>query len=810
MNFFYKFCLALIGAFLLFYNVNAKILTIQGHVLSESGNVIPNDWVIISGNDFNYKIHFYDEVLTDSKGFYSCTLQLPDTVISGLDIYVDCYDCTFNLVEKDFIYNNQELLIADFIICDASPLSYCYAVYDFINDSTGLVYTFSERSQGFNITSWSWNFGDSNTSTIRNPVHQFSKEGKYNVCLTILWTAGDSIICTNTFCWEINVVNSLLNCSANFSYDIDNTGLGCYFSPFDQPEHVTSWLWNFGDGQTSNLPEPYHLYKLYIQDSVCLTITTFSGCKSTLCLPITLTPDCNAAFSYTADSIYKYHFIYNNYGKFNTLLWDFGDSTTSNKSNPNHTFNTTGFHDVCLTLTDKDSLGNIICSDRSCQSIGIGTPSNQDMYCDVDFRINQISTYAFRFYDLSYANMDNIDKIISWSWNFGDSTSSDQQFPPMHTFAKGLYNVSLTINTLEGCSSFLSQQLIVDSNKFIDCHSDFEVYLDYSQPFTYFFQESSFTEDSVQVITNDSWNFGDGTNSILSNPKHTFPLGVYHICHTITTSTGCKSTYCENIVVDSACYLFARADSIINESSAGAKNGAIYLNVVGTPPFKFKWNNGDNTQDISGLNAGYYNVIITDSIGCQTWATFEIQDQSVVSNWNPKDSLVTTPVIKCFNFQPANAIIYNYTFNKNKTVSITWIVFNSSFTLHDYVTNTYSYDSTGYFKVLLTVTCSKGKNLTNYKFYDFLYIYNFGDGINEINNSYNYISLFPNPAKDNITVFTRQKSNMDILNIQGQLIKTIPANNFKTTIDISEFVQGMYFLRIITEKGIAVKKFVKE
>ena len=46
--------------------------------------------------------------------------------------------------------------------------------------------------------------------------------------------------------------------------------------------------------------------------------------------------------------------------------------------------------------------------------------------------------------------------------------------------------------------------------------------------------------------------------------------------------------------------------------------------------------------------------------------------------------------------------------------------------------------------------------------------------------------------------------------MQGQLILQQPVQNLKAEIDISNFTAGMYFVNVKTEKGIEVKKFVKE
>jgi uncharacterized protein (TIGR02145 family) len=74
----------------------------------------------------------------------------------------------------------------------------------------------------------------------------------------------------------------------------------------------------------------------------------------------------------------------------------------------------------------------------------------------------------------------------------------------------------------------------------------------------------------------------------------------------------------------------------------------------------------------------------------------------------------------------------------------------------------------------------------------------------------NQIQIYPNPVNNNLTIETLQKSEIEILNIEGQIIKSIYTNDKATTIDISTLAGGMYFLKVKTEKGFVVKKFVKE
>jgi len=73
------------------------------------------------------------------------------------------------------------------------------------------------------------------------------------------------------------------------------------------------------------------------------------------------------------------------------------------------------------------------------------------------------------------------------------------------------------------------------------------------------------------------------------------------------------------------------------------------------------------------------------------------------------------------------------------------------------------------------------------------------------------ISVYPNPTKNKITVSAKNNlKSIAIFNIQGRLLQTMTASKMNATIDISNKQNGVYFIKITTEKGTAVQKIIKE
>ena len=74
----------------------------------------------------------------------------------------------------------------------------------------------------------------------------------------------------------------------------------------------------------------------------------------------------------------------------------------------------------------------------------------------------------------------------------------------------------------------------------------------------------------------------------------------------------------------------------------------------------------------------------------------------------------------------------------------------------------------------------------------------------------NEINVFPNPSNDKIEITGLHNGTIEIFNIQGQIIKTLNITNTNTTIDISELSSGAYAIKIVTDDGTIVKKFIKQ
>ena len=73
------------------------------------------------------------------------------------------------------------------------------------------------------------------------------------------------------------------------------------------------------------------------------------------------------------------------------------------------------------------------------------------------------------------------------------------------------------------------------------------------------------------------------------------------------------------------------------------------------------------------------------------------------------------------------------------------------------------------------------------------------------------IAVAPNPAKNNVTVTAKNNiQSIQLFDVQGLILQTVLENRTKTTIDISNKSNGIYFLKVTIEIGSSVEKLVKE
>jgi hypothetical protein len=119
-----------------------------------------------------------------------------------------------------------------------------------------------------------------------------------------------------------------------------------------------------------------------------------------------------------------------------SFLWDFGDRTYSNEKDPSHIYYIPGNYIVTLTVTNysgKSSFKKVITVHQNPTSIFEVYPTEV---------INNSQVVVFQNFSI-YG--------VHWKWDFGDGSTSIVENPWHKYEADGIYNVSLTATSKEGC-----------------------------------------------------------------------------------------------------------------------------------------------------------------------------------------------------------------------------------------------------------------------------------------------------------------------------------------------------------------------
>lgn len=381
--------------------------------------------------------------------------------------------------------------------------------------------------------------------------------------------------------WDVSTT-----CNSAFNHVFLNQSVDRYCLTPD----IKEYFWDFGDGTTigwiNSKASQTHRYKIEGNYNVMLIAKTACG-NDTFIDQVKVQYNPIAEFKYSADRSCKPLAVVMTdttaVGRGYTRLWTIREGSivkTSADSIISHTFTTPGTHSITLAVSNacgsSSKTKTFIVNDKP--KAQFGNISSACIPVTVNFSNSSTSYFSNAVY----------------SWNFGDSSTSNLKSPPAKIYDKpGTYTVKLIVSDTCGNDTFS------------------RTFTAYGLPVAVFKTDSSAcTFDSIAFANNSLnsssffWNFGDNSAATTGNTdtiKHLYTTsGTYNVRLIAASVAGCRDTAFGNIII-----------------KPGAKALFDLNNSYACTPARFKFTN----NSVYGKNYYWYangNLISTASTPADT------------------------------------------------------------------------------------------------------------------------------------------------------------------------------------------------
>ena len=679
-------------------------------------------------SEISYFWDFTDGTSTEENPQYQFT---SDTGYFDVQLVVDFRGCKDTVEIEDFVYINAPIANftpANTLYCNQGPTQQVL----FTDDATH-----GEPSDDI-LMIWQWGDGTPNT-VLDDPqlddadagdfTHQYSNYGSYTIQQVIHnYTTGCSDSITSTV--DISFLN------ANFIYSNDSICQGDSLTMIDQsstwmnpptPHPLEEWEYNMGNnppGIVNMGDTAYYAYPQAGTYTITLTATNSVGCSATATRQIRVLAAPFAVISSIPNpaigcSPFPVELSGNGFPlpPFNipidSLNFSFSDDSSSvtvaSGNTISHNFEGEGLYFAQLIIIDEFgcqsapatipieitkpnsffSLNNVICNGDSIftdnSSTGVGNLT-YEWYLD-NFNSAPIST------DLN-ASTDITESGIP----FGQTTAT--------------HNLYLITTDENGCKDTISNLISVAVPWAVPNFSFSGAAIGPNGEFVCPPLFGNYTDSSISYgsVTEWSWNFGNGNQSIIQNPSNTYVMpGTYDLTLTIVDEFGCTAdtTLIEYVTIGGPS---AEPDWL--QSIGQCLQGAQFILNNQENVTNLVWDLGDNTTINDSINffynysqPGTYNpgVTIFDSLGCEVFYPLNpitVLDDGLTAfftaNPNPadQDELIT--------FSDASSS------QQSTIISWSWDFGTSQVSLFNNANQFYSFPIAGTYEVTLTVNDALG------------------------------------------------------------------------------------------------------
>ena len=516
------------------------------------------DWDFGDGNSAN-GVNPSNVFVNNTTNNQIFNVELVTTSSSG------CTDTTYTDVK---VFPNPDAVFT------AVPDTACHpAVITFNNTSTGAI-------------SFDWDFDDGDTSDTGVSVFTHTY---FNTGIVPVVRNAQLVVATADGCRDTANQNVTVNPLIDAVFTSDTVGCHPFTVAFtDNSVGVDNYFWDFGDGNTSTMAAPTHVFQNLGQaDSIYtvkLVTTSIYGCADSQMVDIRVHPKPVASFT-PSDTVgcqpLSINFANSSIGG-NFFRWDFGDGDTSNLGGAvvphvyNNTSSTPNSLIASLLVTNNDG-----CRDTA--------DTNILVYPEIVAAYSSDSV-GCQPYPLSFTNLSTGASVYAWDFGDGDTTS---QVSPNHLYQNpGTINQTFTsqliATSIYNCSDTATRPILVYPKPVADFSVPDTIGC---QPLQLAFQNNSVIADTY------IWAWGDNDTSNAGTPivSHTYtnldtatrinPMNLI-----VLTNNGCSDTASQDI------YVYPQIVAAYASDSVGCSPYTLPFTNQSIGASVYAWNFGDNNS----------------------------------------------------------------------------------------------------------------------------------------------------------------------------------------------------------------------
>ncbi|WP_025742139.1 PKD domain-containing protein [Aquimarina pacifica] len=480
----------------------------------------------------------------------------------------------------------------------------------------------STDSDGDTLT-YSWDFGTGDTASGVTTSYTFTEVGIYVVTLTVSDGNGG----TDTQVRTITIIEAVeLEAAISASVIQGTVPLNVDFDSSSSviPENTdVAYTWDFGDGNTSTVPNPSHIFTEVGIYQVMLTLTDGVDSSSSI-IEINVLEEVNqdpvAALSTSVTSgavpvlvTFDASLSIDPDGDTLTYFWDFGNGDTATGVTTTYEFTEVGTQLVTLTVNDGN--GN---TDSEIVTIDV-YDALPPLAASFDVSVTTgTAPLSVAFDSSSSVIPDGSD--VTYSWDFGDGTTSTLA-NPTHIFTEAAsYAVTLTLS--DGTNSSISSIVTITVEEEEINLAPLAILTSSSTsgeaPFAIDFDSSESSDPNGDALVY-TWDFGDGTTGGGSSVSHTFGAGTFQVVLTVSDGSLFDTASIEIFVTEPLPEVTAVIAADTNIGIAPAT-----INFDGTDStseqgeiIEYLWDFGDDTMGTGSViaheytEAGTYIVTLT-------------------------------------------------------------------------------------------------------------------------------------------------------------------------------------------------------